>query len=57
MQYFDLLNRAVGTYGYEWADSDQYLENNTENMRHLTLVVTKYVNGKIDSAHLNAGVK
>lgn len=57
IQYFDLSNRAVGTYGYEWADSNQYLENNTKNMRHLTLEVTKYVNGKIDPTYLNAGVK
>jgi hypothetical protein len=59
MQYFDLQNRAVGTYGYEWIDSDHHDQSNndTEVVRHLTLIVTKYANGRMDPTYLNVGVK
>ena len=51
VQYFDLQNRAVGTYGYEWADSSQYLDS---DMRYLNLRVTKYANGTIHPTHLKS---
>ena len=57
MQYFDLQNRAVGTYGFEWIDSDHQSNNGTEIVRHLTLIVTKYANGRMDPTYLNVGVK
>ena len=53
-QYFDLQNRAIGTYGYEWIDFDPDSE---KTGRHLKLSVAKYANGNIDPTFLNVGVK
>ena len=56
-QYYDLQNRAVGRYGYEWVDSDVFLDNDMNVMRQLQLKVTKYASGSIDPTYLNIGIK
>ena len=51
-QYFNLENRAVGTYGYEWAD----FNNDAKVMKRLIVKVSKYANGEIDPTNLIADV-
>ena len=45
----------MGTYGYEWLDSDGY-DNGTKAPRRLVLNVTKYASGKIDPTYIKVGV-
>ena len=56
MQYFNLQSRALGVYGYEWADSNGNV-NDTDIERFLVLNVTKYTSGKIDPTYINVGLE
>ena len=51
MQYFDLKKKTIGTYGYEWADSDADTRN------YLELNVMKFAHGKIDPSHFSISIE
>ena len=51
-----MQSRALGAYGYEWADSNGDV-NDTDIERFLVLNVTKYVSGKIDPTYIDIGLE
>lgn len=52
VQYFHLKKKTVGTYGYEWVDSDV-----DTTRRHLVLSVVKFSQGEIDPSYFSIGVE
>lgn len=54
-QYFDLQNRTVGTYGYDWIEHFG-VGHSKNRQRHLNLTVTMYAGGKLEPTYLNVAV-